>query len=302
MLKLTVDYSRTLQDVLDDASFGWRASARLGVFGSGRYELAAERVTFREDVATPRVLARMKELDLRPATVFELAAAAATDPALGRRAMVVALGSCDVNFVGGSASPAIATIGDERQLTMTGFLEAWPAGTEYLAIPKALPAGHGNVAHNHLLPIETKRSPKLVFKQPPTSSTHRVPFDGSAALRTVAKKARLRNVSDRVDDEATFPPGSPGEATLDMMVIQFNRLLRTEDVAAEFATRGLRPATIHEVVALIAAEPTLIDTRSIWALAGHPAGAYKAGSRTLGVYAGGPDRWPFTSSFAAVAL
>jgi hypothetical protein len=305
MLKITVDYNRTIQQIFDEAALGWRAPARLGVFGTGRHELTAERITFDEDVATPRVLGRMAEQDLRPATLFELASAAVADRALGRGAMVVALGSCDVNFVGGSASPAIASVGDERQLTMTGFLHAWSAGTEFLAIPKELPAGHGNVAHNHLLPIEAKRSPKLVFAQPPTASTHRVPYDGSLALRALAKRAKLRNIAADVDDETTFPPGPPISATLDMTVVQFNRQLRSSDVAALFEARGHRPATVRELVALVAAEPTLVDARSIWAVGGtRAAGVYKAGSRTLGVHVGmGPeDRWPFFHSFAGVAI
>jgi hypothetical protein len=304
VLELTVDYNRTIQQVVAAAGIGWRVQARLGVFGNGRHELTAERLRFDEDVATPRVLARMAELDLRPATLFELASAAEDDDSIGRRAVLVALGSCDVNFVGGSACPAIHTIGGKRQITMTGFFEAWPARTEFLAIPKALPAGHGNVAHNHLLPIEAKRTPKLVFGQPPTSTTHRVPFNGSFALRAVAKKAKLRNLSDNVDDESLFPPPPRVETALDMTVVQFNRQLRTRDIAEELAARGMRPVTIHELVALLAAEPTLIDTRSIWSIAGTCAGVFKAGARTLGVNVrrGSDDHWPFGASFAGVAV
>ena len=41
-LRFVVDYDRKINDVLDEARFGWRAEARLGVFGSGRHELTGE--------------------------------------------------------------------------------------------------------------------------------------------------------------------------------------------------------------------------------------------------------------------
>ncbi len=310
-LTFNVDYDHRIDEVLDHAGFGWRAPARLGVFGSGRHQLSAARITFDADVATPTAIARMTAEKLRPATFYELASAADADAALGRDAVVVALGSCDVNYAGGAASPAIATFEGERQIVMTGFLGAWPAGTEFFAIPADLAAGHGNVAHNHLLPIEAKRSPKLVFTQPPCTLTHGVPYDGALALRDAIKAAKLRNVSDLVYKDDQFPPDAePVHAMLEVLVLSLNRQVRSVEAIAELAARGYRPAKVRELVALVAAVPDLIETRAIWALGDATcAGAYKAGTRTLGVHVGrdnGSDpvfagqRWEPPTSFAGV--
>lgn len=293
-MQVVVDYARTLQDLLDEAGFGWRAPARLGVFGTGSHALTAEVITLVDDTPTPRALAALGERGLRPATVFELAAAAVADRALGARDVVVALGSCDVNHVGGPACPAIAAFEGTRQIVMTGFTRAWPAGTVLLGIPASLEAGHGKVSHNHLFPIEARRSPKLVFGQPPCLVTYEVPYDGAIDLRTAAKRAKLRNVSPMADD---LPPPSPGARTLSMTVIDFNRQLRTPEVVAALAARRLRPATADELVALVAAHPDAIAERQIWAPTAR-AGVY---SKTLGVDVNAPDSpWPFGHSFAGV--
>jgi hypothetical protein len=260
---------------------------------------------FDEDVTTPTVLGRLKERKLRPATLFELASAALTDRTLGTSSVVAALGSCDVNHVGGPASPAATMLDGKRAVTLMGFCHAWPRGTEFLALPIDLPAGLGNVAHNHLLPIEQKRSPKLVFKEPPLAETFEVSFDSGLAIRDAAKRAKFRNVADAIDDESRFPPpaGAPATSTLSMTVFTLNRKLPRTALVTEMAARGLRPATLRELVALAIASPDVFESRAIWAL-GDPgyAGMYKAGGRVLGVHHGMTDTtpWDFDCWFAGV--
>ncbi len=279
-------------DVIDEAGIGWRAEARLGVFGSGVHELVGEWLPFPEDVDARRILAAMAEDDLRPATMFELVSAKLADPALDH---IVALGSCDVNFAGGSASPAIHA----NQLVMTGILYAYPRGWELLAIRNG-EAGLGNVAHNHLLPLEQKRSPKLVFHTAPCEQTFEVVVDGGLALRALAKQAKLRNLSDAVDQ---FPPPPPGKRTRTMTVLAFNRQVTTAEVIAELGARGLRVATAHELVSFIAAHQAAVKDRSIWALGeSRPAGGWIEDRGTLAVHHGMSDdkRWGFHEAFLGV--
>lgn len=305
-VSFTVDYGKKVNEALDAAAIGWRATARLGVFGSGTHTLSGERVRFDEELATPAVLERIKARGLRPATLFELVSAAHADAALGADGVVVALGSCDVNFAGGSASPAISSFGGERQVVMMGFLGVWPARTEFLAIPTDAPAGLGSVSHNHLLPIEAKRSPKLVFAQPPCALTARVRVDGAGSVQDAVKAGKLRNVNTEVHDAALFPP-DPAVRQLEITAVTFNRQLRSVEAMAELAARGLRPARLRELLAFVIAMPDTIDNRSIWALGdARPVGAYKAGTRTLGVHHGintaadSTERWEPWAWFVGV--
>lgn len=294
-MKLAVDYTRSIMDLLDAAGIGYRAEARLGVFGTGSHELAGERLSFPRDVDAREVIAAMAEDDLRPATLFELVSAKLAEPALDH---IAALGSCDVNFVGGSASPAIHA----NQLVMTGILHRYPRGWEFLAVPKALDAGLGTTSHNHLLPFEQKRSPKLRWVTEPCEQTFEIDFDGALDLAARAKQAKYEKLTDAARD---VPPAAPGTRRLSMTVLHLNRQATSDDVRAELAARGLRPATAHELVGLVQTRPAVDTQRSIWSIASSqplPVGSAGDKRHTLMFHHGiAPDtRWGFHEAFVGV--
>lgn len=95
--------------------------------------------------------------------------------------------------------------------------------------------------------------------------TSKVEVDYSLHLNDALKAAKYDIEIVKIPKEK-FPSARKGKETVDISLVGFGRELTTEGVLAELDSRGFRPATIRELLALSASHPDIHQMHSVVAL------------------------------------
>lgn len=125
-----------------------------------------------------------------------------------------------------------------------------------------------------------------------TSNVHRVTVDRDKKLKAMVEAGRYDWTNSNITDKH-FPVEGSGTVDVGIELVHYNRFMSEDDVRQDFDARGLRPATIEELLALGASKPDLqrkypiIGLGSVWQdLAGYRFCPYLGGfgsGRDLGL-------------------
>lgn len=108
-----------------------------------------------------------------------------------------------------------------------------------------------------------------------TGNVHRVTVDRDKKLKAMVEAGRYDWTNSDITDKY-FPVEGSGTVDVDIELVHYNRVMSEDNVRQDFDARGLRPATIEELLALGASKPDLqreypiIGLGSVWQrLLGH---------------------------------
>lgn len=99
-------------------------------------------------------------------------------------------------------------------------------------------------------------APTVVSKPVVRFATYKVTVDGSKPLADMVAEGRYDEVSPEVTQQ-NFPFDYMGKGPVDVILVEIPGEATYNKIFAEFDGQGLRPATIHELLALGAAYPEL---------------------------------------------
>lgn len=135
--RVTVDYTQSLDAMLAAGRFDWEVEAfdpkSFPVTGDGQADVEILLYHPNRDAYYQDVLAELEYLGLRPATLAELLALAATFPDLQREYTIVALGSVGPNELDHPSRPCIRTHGNDRVLQL-GHVGSTCSDNRYAAV------------------------------------------------------------------------------------------------------------------------------------------------------------------------
>jgi hypothetical protein len=201
-------------------------------------------VTFDRDMTTEEVVAELLKRGLRPATLLELLALGAAQPELQNQLIIVALGSGWRSPDGNVYVPVLGEIWYKRDLDLywNDSGGRWDSDGSFLAVRKT----------TQTEPITPPPAAKVDQSLPPDTYRVNVICDLPAAIAA--------GKYDYVDGDiisANFPEVSCKPGKVEVTLVTFDRDMTTGEVVAELLKRGLRPATLLELLALGAAQPEL---------------------------------------------
>jgi len=141
-ITLTIDYSRTLQEMISAGNYHWTNSdvternfplpAKL----NSKKTLSARLFHFSRVMSSKDIINVMRELNYRPATLFELLALGETYPKLQKEFPIVTLSSFMCGNDGIYTVPVLGFPGGERRLALRFLYGDWSVFFRFLAIRK----------------------------------------------------------------------------------------------------------------------------------------------------------------------
>jgi hypothetical protein len=223
------------------------------VSNHGSYETEIRLVNFNVQayISSDVVKNRLDAMGLRPANLDELLAFGATYPNRQRKNRIVALGSMWHRTVGDYLVPYIGGTSTERSLGL--YWSDWAGWQdEFAAVRKSTdpPAVVGDGAASSA----AEPSPKPGAASPTISSTFHVTVDYDLTVDEMAKAGKFDWVAMGVDSRH-FSTSHHGTSEVEMVLVQFDRNVGTEEVLHELGTRDLRPADALELLAFDASYP-----------------------------------------------
>ena len=143
MITLTVDYSRTLKQMIADGKYDWKNENITEknfpipeeVKGK-KVEISTKLFHFNRDISSEDAKKEMDKDGFRPATLFEQQAFAQKHPDLQRQFPIVALGSVWRDANDSRRVPCLVVDDDKRKLYLNWFVNDWAAYCRFLAVRK----------------------------------------------------------------------------------------------------------------------------------------------------------------------
>jgi len=139
VLRITVDYSLTLEQMIALGQYDWKnddiTAKNFPVNGEGKKEITVELVKYESGMSSEAILADLDKNGLRPATHEELLAFGAAFPELQRKFPIVALGSV-ASIFGDRRVAFLDRYDSERDLRLRWFDGGWYARCRFLAVRK----------------------------------------------------------------------------------------------------------------------------------------------------------------------
>lgn len=142
-IKLTIDYTKTVEQVISDGNYDYKNSNVTSenfpispeMVGK-KVEVSAKLFHFNRDISSEDAISEMDKDGFRPATAMELLVLGFLFPELQRQFPIVALGSVwlyadDVRFV-----PCLGVHGSSRGLYLNWFNCGWIARCRFLGVRK----------------------------------------------------------------------------------------------------------------------------------------------------------------------
>ncbi len=139
---LSVDYSRTLAEMINAGNYDWADSAitakdfPLPAELSGQKTAVSKLFHFNRDISSDKAIAEMGKAGYRPATLSELLALGAKYPELQRQFPIIALSSVWHGAFGGRRVPYLGVGDYERGLGLDWFGRDWAARCRFLGVRK----------------------------------------------------------------------------------------------------------------------------------------------------------------------
>jgi hypothetical protein len=139
VLKIVVDYSMTLAEMIVAGRYDWKnddiTAERFPIMGKGKKEIAVELIHFNRNISSDDVERELDKMGLRSATIEELLAFGATFPETQRKFSIIALGS--VARIDGYRYVAfLRRIDSGRNLYLRWRDDDWSEIVRFLAVRK----------------------------------------------------------------------------------------------------------------------------------------------------------------------
>ena len=142
-VKLTVDYTKTVEQAIADGNYDWKNSDVTAKNFPISPEMIGKKVDisgrlfhFDRNISSKEAIKEMDSDGCRPAILMELLALGATHPELQRQFPVVALGSVWRTFIGFRQVPYLDVNDDDRELDLSYFGDDWWACCRFLGVRK----------------------------------------------------------------------------------------------------------------------------------------------------------------------
>lgn len=140
---LVIDYSRTLQEMINAGNYGWTNSniteknfpISLEMTGK-KVEVSAKLFHFNREISSEDAISEMDKAGYRPATLAEILALGEAQPKLQRQFPIIALGSVWRRADGNRDVPSLNVDGSGRRLYLDWFDGDWSADCRFLAVRK----------------------------------------------------------------------------------------------------------------------------------------------------------------------
>ncbi len=140
---LTIDYSRTLQEMINAGNYGWTNSNITEKHFPLPTELNGKNVPvstklfhFNRSISSTDATSEMDKAGYRPATLAELLALGEVNPELQKKFPIVALGSVWRDASDGRDVPVLDFDGNRRKLYLVWFDDGWPDDCRFLGVCK----------------------------------------------------------------------------------------------------------------------------------------------------------------------
>jgi len=142
-IKLTVDYTKTVDQAIADGKYGWKNSDITAkhfpispeMIGT-KVEISGKLFHFNRSMSSEDVIKEMDKDGYRPAVLMEALALAAAYPELQRRFPIIALGSVWRVSFGNRRVPCLLVDGYDRKLFLYYFGNTWVAQVRFFGIRK----------------------------------------------------------------------------------------------------------------------------------------------------------------------
>ena len=142
-VKLTVDYTKTVEQAIADGNYDWKNSDVTAKNFPISPEMIGKKVDisgrlfhFDRNINSKEAIKEMDSDGCRPAILMELLALGATHPELQRQFPVVALGSVWRDSDGNRRVPVLDVGDSGRQLDLGYFDSGWSASYRFLGVRK----------------------------------------------------------------------------------------------------------------------------------------------------------------------
>lgn len=140
---LSVDYSRTLQEMINAGNYAWANSDiteknfPISPKMTGKkVEVSAKLFHFNREISSEDAISEMDKAGYRPATLAEMLALGEAQPDLQRQFPIIALSSVWRNANGGRYVPCLGGDDYERKLDLYWFGGGWSAYCRFFAVRK----------------------------------------------------------------------------------------------------------------------------------------------------------------------
>ena len=142
-VKLTVDYTKTVEQAIADGNYDWKNSDVTAKNFPISPEMIGKKVDisgrlfhFDRNIGSENAIKKMDSDGCRPATLMELLALGATHPELQKQFPIIALGSVWRTFIGFRQVPYLDVNDDDRELDLSYFGDDWWACCRFLGVRK----------------------------------------------------------------------------------------------------------------------------------------------------------------------
>jgi len=140
-VKLTVDYTKTVEQAIADGNYDWKNSDVTAKNFPISPEMIGKKVDisgrlfhFDRNIGSENAIKKMDSDGCRPATLMELLALGATHPELQKQFPIIALGSVWRTFIGFRQVPYLDVNDDDRELDLSYFGDDWWACCRFLGV------------------------------------------------------------------------------------------------------------------------------------------------------------------------
>jgi len=142
-IKLTVDYSRTLKEMINAGNYGWANDDITEKNFPLPTKLLGKKITastklfhFDRRISSEDAISEMNKAGYRPATLAELLALGEAHPELQKEFPIVALGSVWRGEDGGHVVPVLGFGGHRRGLVLYWLGNVWPDVCRFFGVRK----------------------------------------------------------------------------------------------------------------------------------------------------------------------
>ncbi len=267
----TVDYDQPLEEMITAGNFN-HVDHQLNPddFSSqqkGRAKLNFYVIASKPGASTDEIIDKLDTRGLRPATLPELLAFGSKYPDEQRKYFIYALGSIIHRSAGDRSVAYIGDMGGARVLNLMFEMYNWFGDFRFLAVSKKAIADSLKVSAN-------KKMSDVSASALNSGNKFTTVVDYGKSLEDMLAEGSYSNVDEFLNPKL-FPMRGTGKAVVNFKVVDLGIDITTAFVLSSLNKKGLRPATLPELLAFGAKYPSERRKYGIIALG------------TVGVSAGG---------------
>lgn len=254
--RVTVNYDQTVEEMVSAGNFDQVNSDinsehfPVNHHGTSEVEMVLVLFNVNDYISSDIVMHKLDKMGLRPANLLELLAFGAAYPNEQRKARIVALGSVWHRPIGDRFMPYLDGDPVKRGLNLNepswaGWLD------EFAAVRKPVDVSTPSVTV--LSPTPSKLSSEVKAPRT-TATTFHVKVNYDRTVEEMVRAGKYNWVASNVDSKH-FPTNRHGTSEVEMVVIDFDHKVGSDEVLSELDKMGLRPAELLELLAFDSAYP-----------------------------------------------